>query len=326
MKIIVISVFLTLTSIIVNAQDKSDTVNYATKRMINAEFPRTRMFNLEYDHSFSRDFESKLFDKNFQTGDINSQKTVNFTANIPFYHYKRWLFSANGTYKYSRFNMSDVENTSNNYPFRQIESKEFNKFTFSLNSTLYSSMFKKPLIYNGSLILDGSEKGFQRFKYFIAASLVLKKTELTTMTIGLVALLDPTSQIPFVPTYTYNQKFRNSKWEFDLILPQRLMLRRAAGRDGRFSVLSTFESENYYFNGKTTLLPNTYEYSQLKINGGVMYEHKLSNQVIITLQGGVRKHISNRFTEKGKLNKDYVYKNSQDVTGYFNVGISFNPF
>ena len=36
--------------------------------------------------------------------------------------------------------------------------------------------------------------------------------------------------------------------------------------------------------------------------------------------------ISNRLSEKGEPNKDFSYRNTQEATGYFNLGFSFNPF
>lgn len=46
------------------------------------------------------------------------------------------------------------------------------------------------------------------------------------MTVGIIAMLDPTSQIPFFPLFTYNHKFKDSNWEFDAILPQRLIFKK----------------------------------------------------------------------------------------------------
>jgi len=72
--------------------------------------------------------------------------------------------------------------------------------------------------------------------------------------------------------------------------------------------------------------PCVFEYSQLEINSGVMYEHLLSSNLIVTVKGGLTHFISNRLTEKGEANKDFIYENEQDATGYFNVGLSFDPF
>ena len=42
------------------------------------------------------------------------------------------------------------------------------------------------------------------------------------------------------PTFTYHHKFKNSEWEFDFILPSRVLLRRPVGNHGRISLVSTF--------------------------------------------------------------------------------------
>ena len=62
------TIFLLSLSFISNqlyAQGKdSGTIQEATKQ-IKAEFPRTRIFNFEYGHSLSRDFNSELIDEDY---------------------------------------------------------------------------------------------------------------------------------------------------------------------------------------------------------------------------------------------------------------------
>ncbi|MDG1811957.1 MAG: hypothetical protein P8H13_08475 [Polaribacter sp.] len=160
----------------------------------------------------------------------------------------------------------------------------------------------------------------------IGASLIIKRTATTTMTVGIISFIDPTSQLPFLPTFTYNYKFGNS-WEFDFILPQRILFRKPIAAKGRLSLGTEFGGNGFYVNTSgVNNFPKVLEYSQLEVNTGAIYEHKFSNQIIATFKGGLTNFISNRLTEKGKANKDYLYNNTQEPSGYFNIGISFNPF
>ncbi|SFZ93627.1 hypothetical protein SAMN05428642_103241 [Flaviramulus basaltis] len=321
---------ITLISILIitaltNAQTKETEFKKQADSIIRAEFPRTRVFNFEYGQTLLRDFKSKLFDEEFQKGEITNQKTFNASANIPLIKTRKWSLTGSVNYKYNEFEFKDLENVSNTTIFEQNGIVNFHNISSSLSSTYFSTIFKKPVIYNASLIVDGNEKGFERIKGLIGASIIIKRTARTTITVGAIVFIDPTAQIPFFPTFTYNHKFKNSSWEFDFIMPQRILFRKPVSTKGRLSIGAEFGGNGFYVNVSQANFPDVFEYSQLEINSGLIYEHKLSNNVYATLKGGVTNFVSNRLTEKGQPTKDHIYENDQDITGYFKVGISFNP-
>tara|TARA_R110002020_G_scaffold143924_5_gene316762 strand:+ start:2653 stop:3645 length:993 start_codon:yes stop_codon:yes gene_type:complete len=321
--VIIITFF---TTIIVNAQEPEKTFQEEAEKKIRAEFPRARVLNFEYGNSFSRDFDSQLFDEDFQTGEIKNQKTFSASANIPIYKTQKWSLTGSANYTFNEFEFNDLANVSSQVSYVQDNIVDFHNFSAALSSTYFSALFKKPVIYNASVIVDGNEEGLERVKGFLGASLIMKRTARTTITLGAVVFIDPTSQIPFFPTFTYNHQFKNSQWELDFILPQRLLLRRPVGSNGRLSIGSTFGSSGFYVNVDAPNFPEVFEYSQLEVNSGLIYEHKLTHNVILTAKGGLTNFISSRLTEKGEPNKDFIYKNEQGATGYFNVGFSFDPF
>ncbi|MCF1422897.1 DUF6268 family outer membrane beta-barrel protein [Mangrovimonas futianensis] len=318
---------LMLTPLLGIAQVEEDSLKQKVNRAIQAEFPRTRNFNLEYDHSFSRDFESEFADEDFTEGAIVNQQSVNFTANISVFSKNKWQVLAFGNYQHFQFEFQDLVSMSDNYPIAfSSNTRDYNYYSVGVSSTYYSSLFNKPFIYVGRLIADGSNKGFERIKGFVSGSIVLKRNAQTTITLGLLAVLDPSAQIPFSPLFSYFHKFKNSKWELDVILPQRILMKRPIGAKSRLSLGGTFGADAFYVNSDYTYLPDTYSYSQLKVDTGIIYEYQVAKNVITTFKGGIRNYISNRLTEKTTQTEDYIYRNDQDVTGYFNIGVSFNPF
>ncbi len=322
---IVIFITVLLVSVIASAQTKETEFKKEADSIIRAEFPRTRMFNFEYGQTFSRDFESKLFDEAFQKGKISNQKTFNASLNIPLHKTKKWTLTGSINYKHNEFEFNDIENISNATIFEQRGIVNFHNFSSALSSTYFSILFKKPVIYNTSLIVDGNDKGLERVKALIGASIIIKRTATTTMTIGAIVFVDPTAQIPFFPTFTYNHKFKNSSWEFDFILPQRIIFRKPVSTNGRLSIGTEFGGNGFYVNVDAPTFPEVFEYSQLEVNSGLTYEHKISNNIYATVKGGLTNFVSSRLTEKGEPTKDYIYENKQDMTGYFNIGFSFNP-
>jgi hypothetical protein len=308
------------------SKQQSDSLQKQASIGIKEKFPGARVFNVEYGQSLNRDFSSEVFDEAFQEGEIKSQHNFSASANIPVYRTQKWSLTASGNYQFSEFEFDNLANVSATNIFEQDGIVAFHNFSTALSSTYFSMLFKKPVIYNASIIADGNDDGFERIKGFLGLTFIMKRTERTTITLGAIVFLDPTSQIPFFPTFTYNHRFKNSKWDFDFILPQRLLFRRPIGENGRFSIGSSFGSTGFYVNVDSPGFADVFEYSQLEIKSGIIYEHRFSNYLIGTFQGGFQNFISNRLTEKGEATKDYIYKNKQDGTGYFQVGISIDPF
>jgi len=308
------------------SQEKDSGIIEETTKQIKAEFPRTRILNFEYGQSLSRDFDSELFGEEFQEGEIKNQKTFNASLNLPFYYTEKLVLTASANYSFNEFEFDGLQNTSETVIFEQDGIVGFHNFSGSVSGTYFSQLFGKPVIYNASVIVDGNDQGFERLKGLVGASLIMKRTERTTITLGAIAFVDPTSQIPFFPTFTYKHNFKNSLWEFDFILPQRLLFRRYIGENSRLSIGSTFGGKGFYVNVNAPDFPDVFEYSQLEINSGLIYEYRLSDYIITTVKGGLTNFISNRLTEKGEPTEDFIYENDQNATGYFNVGFSIDPF
>tara|TARA_R110002033_G_scaffold171198_1_gene218009 strand:+ start:13371 stop:14366 length:996 start_codon:yes stop_codon:yes gene_type:complete len=321
----IIIIALLLTSAFGNAQQTTDSLKQKATRSIKEKFPRARVLNFEYGQSLSRDFDSEIFGQDFQEGEIKAQRTFSASANIPIYKTRKWSLTGSLNYQFNELEFDNIEATDVTV-FEQNGIVNFHNFSTALSSTYFSSLFKKPVIYNASLIVDGNDNGFERIKGLVGLSFIMKRTERTTITLGAIVFVDPTAQLPFFPTFSYNHRFKNSKWEVDFILPQRLLLRRPVGENGRFSIGSSFGSTGFYVNVDNPNFAETFEYSQLEIKSGIIYEHRFSDYLIGTFQGGLQNFISNRLTEKAQPTQDFIYENNQDATGYFQVGISIDPF
>ena len=319
-------VFLLIT-ITIKAQEKQDDFQKRTSMNIKEKFPNSRLFNFEYSRSLSRDFNSDFLELNFNDGKIKKQETFRASINMPLYKSNDRRLNITGSLNY-RFNKFEFENIDDAKPviFEENGFVSFHNFSTAISTTYFSKLFNLPIIYNASLIFDGSDNGIERIKGLLGFSFIMKRTQRTTMTLGAIVFIDPTSQIPFAPTFSFNHKFKNSKWELDFIMPQRLLFRRFIGKNGRFSVGSNFGTSGFYVNIDNKPYTNTYEYSQLELKSGVIYEHRFNDFLIGTFQGGLQNFISNRLIKKGEPSKDYIYKNKQDATGYFQIGFSIDPF
>lgn len=121
----------------------------------------------------------------------------------------------------------------------------------------------------------------------------------------------------------------DERWRFDMVLPVRIMMQTQLRKTGRLSIGTELESSNLYF--KSDELLNTtrsYEFRELQLKTGITYEYLINRSFVITAKAGLMNIAQSRISEKGeKFNKDkYLVDFDPDALGYFNLGVSLNPF
>ncbi|QLC64774.1 hypothetical protein LPB248_00295 [Flavobacterium sp. LPB0248] len=294
---------------------------------ITEKFPATRTLDVQYETMGSADYDTKVFGSDFEKAAVRNHSRVKISTNISLYKSEsQRLFITNTLrYKYETYQYGDIYNYASNSTASRAD-QNFHYLAESVSATYFSTLFKKPVFYNATVTLDGNEKDLQRVKSLLSATMVLKKTENTTMTIGAVALIDPSSPLPFLPVFTYEHTFGSSPWKIDLILPQRIQFKRQLLENGRLTLGSELNSENFYIDMDSQNLKGIYELNQLELKTGIMYEYSFAKNFIATLKAGLNNVVSSRITEKGERNTDYVIENEQDDQFYFNIGMSYNLF
>lgn len=317
-------ILMLIITVAVNAQVK-DSIPRKTKKIITDKFPTMRALDFQYEQFLPTDFTSKLKDKDFEKGRLSNHYRFKVAANIPVYKSKRFFITNSLRYKYEAFEFDNMNDQITNTPFTRNQ-KEFHYLSGSLNFTYFSSLFKKPIIYNASAIVDGNEKSVQRIKGMVSATMVIKKTERTLMTIGLVGIVDATSIVPIVPSFSYEHRFLNSPWSIDIIMPQRLLFKRQLLENGRLSLGTEFASQGFYLAPNSPYFNGNYEFNQLELKSGLTYEYHISQKLIATFKAGVLHALNTRITERSEPFKDYTLETKQDPTGYFNLGFSYNAF
>ena len=293
---------------------------------INNRFPTTRMFDLKFENYLPTDFDSELFDNPFEKGEIKNHSRFSASANITIIKKQRWNITSSFRYRYEAFELNDVASQIDNSIPVYDEKLNYHYLSGALSFTYFSQLFKKPFLYNASVIVDGTEKYAERIKGFFGATIILKKTERTTIGVGLIVLVDPTSPVPASPTFLIDHRFKNSKWSLDFILPQRFLFKRDLFENGRISLgseLNTNGFYTYYINQPG--FAKVYDYRTIEINTGLTYEHCFSKSIIATFKTGLATVFNARVSERGKNTNNYIFSNKQDGTGYFSIGFSFNP-
>lgn len=310
-KIIVPLVILPLNKIV--AQEK-DSIPQKVVAFVTDKFPQTRDLNIEFTQLTPYEFSPELYDADLPENKIKDYQQVKANANVYFIKNRKWMLSTSLNYRFTHLESENEMPLFNN-------KQNFHYHSEALSVTRFSKLFNKIAIYSATASVDGSEQHFERIRGMLTASLVLKATADTKMTVGLAMIIDPSSQVPAMPIFTYEHRFNNG-WVADIILPKKVVMRKDVFKNGRLSLGTEMDGTNFYLypDGKR------YEFRQLEINSGAMYEHKLGNNLIGTLKAGLRATPSSRIFAKEDSFKDYIFDMNAKPSFYFNVGISYNPF
>ncbi|MFL9845597.1 hypothetical protein [Flavobacterium rhizosphaerae] len=319
-------IIILLSSIGAMSQGKDSTA-ISAGAVITEKFPATRIFDVQYQQLGKANYKSKVFGEDAEKTQVKNHSRLKVTANLPIYQSKSRRFFITNTLRY-KFEAYDYGTTYSipSQTYLSRPNQQYHYFAGSLSGTYFSSLFKKPVLYNATVTVDGNQKDVQRVKGFVSATAVLRKNEHTTMTVGVVALVDPSSIIPFSPTFSYEHRFKDLPWKLDIILPQRVLLTRSLLENGRISIGTELNNENYYLTINDTGFNGVYEFNQLELRNGITYEYIFLKNCIATFRGGITNVITARITERGAKTSKYVAENKQDAQPFFLLGLSYNPF
>jgi hypothetical protein len=307
------------------AAQETDSLKQKAQTAIADKFPFTRVLDVRYVQYLPQDFDSELLDDDYISGRIKNRGKMNFFANIPVVMKKKWNITATANYKYEFFELEQIKDFEGVPAAVYNKKYDFHYLSAALSFTGFTSLFKKPFIYNASFIVDGTERKAQRIKGFVGGSIVLKANAKTKMTLGLIVLIDPTSPVPAAPVFTLDHKF-NSGWMLDIILPQRFLLKHNVYENGRISFGTELVTDGFYFQSSQISPGNVLDYRQLELRSGVTYEYWFGDGLIGTFKTGLSNVFNSRISQRGESTNDYLVATKQDGTGYFSLGFSYNPF
>jgi len=326
MKSKIISVLVVFISVHAVSQEKEPGMKTLGKAIVD-KFPTTRTFDVQYEQLGPSNYDSELFGNKFERGRVENHSRFKAAFNLPFYasKSKRFVLTTSLRYKYESYQFGDIYNYATTQTYKR-EDEDVHYWAGAITATYMSSLFKKPIIYSATVSVDGNEEDLQRVKGFVSAVLVLKRTPSTTITAGVLVLVDPSSIVPLTPLLSINHKFKNSKWDMDFILPQRLLFRRELLENGRISLGTELNTESFYLNLNSSNLQGVYELNQLELKSGITYEYSFTPKLIAFVKGGFNNVVSARITEKGERTNRYVYDQKEDTQGYVRFGVSYNLF
>lgn len=285
------------------------------------KFAVTRPLNVEFIYSAPYNFTSEQQGKALPESKVTGFTQLKISGNYNFIKRKSWMLGASAGYRRTSIEADITPSVAGGI---KNVNDEFHYLYSSVNFTYFSKLFNKRTIYASSLLVDGSERYFERVKGLITASMILTSNQHTKLIVGMLVNIDPSAQAPFMPTIAYEHKFSNG-FSADVTFPRYLYLRKLVHTNGRLSFGTEIDRTSFYlYNLDSTT--QKYEYRQLDLNSGFVYEHILTKYLLLTVKTGMKMTPSGRIFRKEDSFGDPVYKTTPDPSFYFNIGVSFNPF
>lgn len=299
-----------------------DSTSTKTMAYIAEKFPITRVLNAEYDQLTSYTFSSKLMDKELPEAKVKDFYRAKMSANINLIKKPKWVLGTNLNYRYLSANIK-INDPASNINLQIMD--DYHYHSESLSLTYFSKLFGKMMIYSANASADGSEQHFERLRGIATATMVLKADAKTKMTVGFLVAIDPTVQTPVIPAFTYEHKFSHGLIA-DVILPKSVYLRKKITENSRISIGSELDVTSFYLYKTIGNTDKKYEFRQIEINSGLLYEHYLGNSFVATFKGGAKSILRSRIFEKSASFSSYIFQAIPQTAFYMNVGLSFNPF
>jgi len=285
------------------------------------KFSVARPLNIEFIYAAPYNYTSEREGKPLPESKVTAFSQLKISSNFNFIKRKQWLLGATLGYRFTSV-QTDITASAGG-SIRTVEGN-YHYFFSSLNFTYFSTLFGKRMVYTSSLQLDGSDKHVERVRGLLTGTMILKANQRTKLGVGLFVSIDPSAQTPVLPTFSYEHKFDNGLVA-DIVFPRNLYLRKYVFGNGRISLGSEIDRTSFYvYNLDST--SQRYEYRQLDINSGLVYEHLLGKYFVLTAKTGMRLTTTGRLFRKEDSFNSPVIKTSPDPTFYFNIGVSFNPF
>lgn len=285
------------------------------------KFAIARPLNIEYTFAAPYKFTPETNGKSLPDSKVTSFSQLKVSTNFNFIKRKNWLLGFTAGYRYTTGGADLTEPSTGNI---KVVDRNFHYLFSSVNFTYFSTLFNKRTIYTSSIIVDGSDKHFERLRGLVTGSMVLKANQRTKLIVGLLVNIDPSAQSIIMPTFSWEHKFNNGLIA-DITFPRSLYLRKYVFTNGRISLGADLDRNSFYlYNIDGTA--QKYEYRQLDINSGLTYEHVIAKKFVLTARTGIKIAAAGRMFKKEDSFNDPVYEVKPDPTFFTSVGISFNPF
>ncbi|WP_316819271.1 hypothetical protein [Pedobacter nyackensis] len=251
---------------------------------------------------------------------------VRSNFSIPISHWGKNLITGTISYQQERFRTNEIRSFDPQFP--SIDQK-LTKTTVGFTAT-YSrsdSIFNKVIIYSGGISGVTDEfSSIKRVNYLGTVSVPLSRTQYSSLTVGLVVIIDPSAVAPVVPIISYWRKYKESELELFLDLPSRIVLRKQLSKRSWTSFGSELGNSLLFFKFDQPQIPQNSIYTSIEVRTGATFEYLLTRKLIFGVNGGVLTTASPKMFDQNDKPADYFYKSKNSTAPFMSFSLSFLPF
>lgn len=244
--------------------------------------------------------------------------------NVPVAQIGKTLVSAGFGARRQTMDLYDVESYD---PALPVSNMRVHKTVInaSISLTHLDSIFDKPVVYSITATAVADPESWQRRLVFSGViSLTVKQTRNTSLSVGLLGLIDPTSVIPVLPFVRYYHKFNAQGTEifFD---PTRIALRKELTSKHFLWIGNYIGSNLSLFKVDYDKIPHKSSFITLDLKSGLTYEYRLTRKTVLSIGGGLNTTMSSKVLKQNE-NRNPFIKNRQNIVPYAQVSVSCLPF
>jgi hypothetical protein len=199
--------------------------------------------------------------------------------------------------------------------------------SLQLAASRSDSLFNRPVVYNvGVTALTNASFSQSRFIVTGLVSFSLRRTATTSLSIGALFAIDPSSPSPVVPFVSYFHSFNALHLELYADFPSRVVLRRPLSPKSALSLGSNLGGNLSFFNINHTTLPQDAIHTILELKTGFLYEYRFSPKMVLGVNTGILSTLRSKMLENKANVSDSFLENNNASVPFINLSVSFLPF
>lgn len=292
--------------------------DYATR------YPLLRQGALSTDVIGQSHIIAELNGKPFYEGNMNVTR-VRSNFNIPLVQWGKNLIAGTISYQRSDFETHNIQSYS---PLFTAADQHITKTAVGFTA-IYSrsdSLFNLPITYSAGISgLTDEFSSVKRVNYLGTFTIPVSRTKSSSLTLGLVVIIDPSAVAPVIPIISYWRKL-NTDMDLYVDLPSRVALRKQISKRSWAFIGSELGGNLFFFDVNQPGLPQSAIFSSVDVRSGATFEYLLTKKLVLGVNGGIYSTASPRVFDHDDKPTAYFAKTNGTSAPYISFSMSFLPF
>jgi hypothetical protein len=320
--LLLILVLIILLPTVTFAQEIKDTVQLKKYQAINKHFPLVYPIDVQYTFYTPTRMKTKLNGKKYFDADIQNQQTLSTSANLLLFMKKGFLVINSFEYRQEIKTFQNVDSTLDKSLSSNLGRAERNNiYSDAINLVYRTKIFGRKTVCNLITTIDFSDHGYERAVEKLVAAINIKENKRTSISVGLIGNLDPTTSLPLTPLISISH-WLSTKWLLDAYMPAYLYVRRISDDNSRLSFGFNMLNGSQAFVHPDISSASSFNYQNERLELASTYQKVLIGGLTLSTKVGYVINLAGKVSETDKSNP--LVKFAQRPNLSFNVGLSYN--